>query len=51
MEAGPIFLREIVSIMSHKYNNSTNCENESINNFQLCKKRQLLTETCIVNVG
>ena len=52
-----LILREIVSVTSHKSNNSTSCENESINNFQLCKKVellkkcQLLTVACIVNAG
>ena len=40
---------------SNENNNSTNCENESINNFKLSrnvevrKKCLLLTVTCIVN--
>ena len=40
---------------SNKINNSISCENESINNFQMCKKVELckkcnlLTVACIVN--
>ena len=37
LEGGALFLREIVSLTSHKNNKSTSCENDSINNFKLSK--------------
>ena len=52
---GAQYLREIETVTLHKNNNSTSCENETINNFklsksvELCKKCQLLAVASIVN--
>ena len=35
------FLQEIVSVTSYKNNNSTSCENDSMNNFKLCMNVEL----------